>query len=103
VTDEVADWSGDNPVAFEAAGFFRACEGFMSIADLKVRLGDVPGIQNLTIGLEGGKIMLRWGDGYLAAAILRPPRMTLNRPKVFQPSRPTFRRDVNPFCVAVEL
>jgi hypothetical protein len=39
----------------------------VSIADLKVRLGDVPGIQNLTMGLEGGKIMLRWGDGYLAA------------------------------------
>ena len=39
----------------------------MSIADLRVRLGDVPGIQNLTMGLEGGRIMLRWGDGYLAA------------------------------------
>lgn len=40
----------------------------MSIADLRVRLGDVPGIQNLTMALEAGRIMLRWGDGFAASA-----------------------------------
>ena len=32
----------------------------MSIADLKVRLADVPGIETLSMALEAGRIMLRW-------------------------------------------
>lgn len=35
----------------------------MSIADLKVRLADVPGIHTLNMGLAGGRILLRWGEG----------------------------------------
>ena len=38
----------------------------MSIADLKVRLADVQGVESLTMGLEAGRIMLRWGAGYSA-------------------------------------
>ena len=38
----------------------------MSIADLKVRLADVQGVETLTMGLEAGRIMLRWGAGYSA-------------------------------------
>jgi hypothetical protein len=36
----------------------------MSIADLKVRLADVPGIETLSMALVAGKIMLRWGTSY---------------------------------------
>ncbi|WP_092029874.1 hypothetical protein [Bradyrhizobium sp. OK095] len=32
-----------------------------------MRLADIPGIETLTMSIEGGKIMLRWGAGYLAA------------------------------------
>lgn len=39
----------------------------MSIADLKTRLADVPGIQNLSMMLQGGKIMLRWAETHMAA------------------------------------
>jgi hypothetical protein len=39
----------------------------LSIADLKLRLADVQGIETLSMNIEGGKIMLRWGVGYLAA------------------------------------
>jgi hypothetical protein len=38
----------------------------MSVADLKVRLADVPGIEALTMNLEAGRILLRWGSGYAA-------------------------------------
>jgi hypothetical protein len=38
----------------------------MSISDLKIRLADVPGIENLTMALEAGRIVLRWA-GYSAA------------------------------------
>jgi phage terminase large subunit len=38
----------------------------MSIHDLKTRMADVPGIEGLTIGLEAGRIVLRW-DRYSAA------------------------------------
>jgi hypothetical protein len=38
----------------------------MSISDLKIRLADVPGIENLTMTLEAGRIVLRWA-GYSAA------------------------------------
>jgi hypothetical protein len=34
----------------------------VSVADLKSRLADVPGIQTLTMAIEAGRIMLRWGD-----------------------------------------
>jgi hypothetical protein len=40
----------------------------MSIADLKTRLADVPGIENLSMGLEAGRIFLRWGSGFAASA-----------------------------------
>lgn len=33
----------------------------MSVADLKLRLADVPGIETLAMGLEAGWIKLRWG------------------------------------------
>ncbi len=33
----------------------------MSIADLKARMADVPGIETLTMGFEAGRIVLRWG------------------------------------------
>ncbi|MGJ5074559.1 hypothetical protein [Bradyrhizobium oligotrophicum] len=33
----------------------------MSIADLKARMADVPGIETLTMGFESGRIVLRWG------------------------------------------
>lgn len=33
----------------------------MSVADLKARLADVPGIENLSMELQGGRILLRWG------------------------------------------
>ena len=39
----------------------------MSIADLKVRLADVPGIETLSMALEAGRIMLRWGTIYSAS------------------------------------
>jgi len=39
----------------------------MSIADLKVRLADVPGIEILSMALEAGRIMLRWGTSYSAS------------------------------------
>lgn len=35
----------------------------MSIADLKTRLADVPGISDLVMNFEGGRILLRWGAG----------------------------------------
>jgi len=38
----------------------------MSIHDLKFRMSDVAGIETLTMGLEAGRIVLRW-DGYAAA------------------------------------
>lgn len=38
----------------------------MSIADLKSRLADVPGIDALNMKLEAGKILLQWGAGYAA-------------------------------------
>ncbi|WP_426526852.1 hypothetical protein [Bradyrhizobium sp. McL0615] len=38
----------------------------MSIHDLKTRMADVGGIETLTMGLEAGRIVLRW-DGYSAA------------------------------------
>jgi hypothetical protein len=38
----------------------------MSIHDLKSRMSDVAGIETLTMGLEAGRIVLRW-DGYSAA------------------------------------
>jgi hypothetical protein len=43
----------------------------MSIADLKVRLADVQGAETLTMGLEAGRIMLRWGAGYRPRSTLR--------------------------------
>jgi hypothetical protein len=39
----------------------------MSIADLKVRLADVPGIETLSMALEAGRITLRWGPSYSAS------------------------------------
>lgn len=39
----------------------------MSIADLKMRLADVPGIENLSMALEAGRITVRWGAGYSAS------------------------------------
>ena len=39
----------------------------MSIADLKMRLADVHGIETLTMALEAGRIMLRWGPSYSAS------------------------------------
>ena len=39
----------------------------MSIADLKIRLADVPGIETLSMALEAGRIMLRWGASYSAS------------------------------------
>lgn len=33
----------------------------MSIADLKARLADIPDIEGLTMELQGGRIVLRWG------------------------------------------
>ena len=39
----------------------------MSIADLKMRLADVPGIETLSMALEAGRIMLRWGTIYSAS------------------------------------
>jgi len=38
----------------------------LSVSDLKLRLADVSGIETLTMGLEAGKIVLRW-SGYSAA------------------------------------
>jgi len=38
----------------------------MSIHDLKIRMADVAGIEALTMGLEAGRILLRW-NGYSAA------------------------------------
>lgn len=38
----------------------------MSVADLKVSLRDVPGIQNLSMRLASGSILLEWGNGYSA-------------------------------------
>ena len=38
----------------------------MSIHDLKSRMSDVAGIETLTMGLEAGRIVLRW-NGYSAA------------------------------------
>jgi hypothetical protein len=38
----------------------------MSIADLKMRLADVQGIETLSMPLEAGRILLRWGAGYSA-------------------------------------
>ena len=40
----------------------------MSIADLKSRCADVPGIETLTMRLTGGRIMLAWGAGYYTSA-----------------------------------
>lgn len=40
----------------------------MSVADLKVRLADVPGIESLRLPLEARRILLRWGNGYAASA-----------------------------------
>jgi hypothetical protein len=42
-------------------------EAAVSIADLRVRVADVPGTQNLSMSLEGGKIMLRWAVAHAAA------------------------------------
>jgi hypothetical protein len=39
----------------------------MSIADLKMRLTDVPGIETLSMALEAGRITLRWGTSYSAS------------------------------------
>lgn len=39
----------------------------MSIADLKMRLADVPGIETLAMALEAGRIALRWGTSYSAS------------------------------------
>ena len=39
----------------------------MSIANLKMRLADVPGNENPSMALEAGRIMLRWGTGYSAS------------------------------------
>lgn len=38
----------------------------LSVADLKLRLADVPGVETLSMALEAGKIVLRWG-AYSAA------------------------------------
>ena len=38
----------------------------MSIHDLKTRMADVAGIEALTMSLEAGRIVLRWGEGYSA-------------------------------------
>lgn len=38
----------------------------MSVADLKSRLADVPGIETLTMAVDAGRINLRWGE-YLAS------------------------------------
>jgi len=40
----------------------------MGVSDLKLRMADVPGIHSLTMGLEAGRILLRWGNGYVATA-----------------------------------
>lgn len=39
----------------------------MSIADLKTRLADVPGIESLSMSLEAGRMFLRWGSGFAAS------------------------------------
>ena len=39
----------------------------MSIQDLRLRLRDIPGTENLSMGLEAGRIVLKWSDGYSAA------------------------------------
>lgn len=42
----------------------------MSVADLKLRMADVPGIETLSMGIEVGRIVLRWyalGSPYSAA------------------------------------
>lgn len=39
----------------------------MSIADLKMRLADVPGIESLSMAFEARRITLRWGTGYSAS------------------------------------
>jgi len=53
----------------------------MSIADLKVRLADVQGAETLTMGLEAGRIMLRWGAGYSASVdAAASPRRLQSRP-----------------------
>jgi hypothetical protein len=40
----------------------------MSINDLKTRLRDIPGTQNLTMVLEAGRIVLRWAESMVASA-----------------------------------
>jgi hypothetical protein len=45
----------------------------MSIANLKLRLADVPGIETLSMALEAGRIMLRWGAGYSATVDAAAP------------------------------
>ena len=39
----------------------------MSIADLKIRQANVPGIETLSMALEAGRIRLRWGASYSAS------------------------------------
>jgi hypothetical protein len=57
----------------------RGC--LISIADLKVRSADVQGIETLTMGLEAGRIMLRWGAGYSASVdAAASPRRLQSRP-----------------------
>ena len=48
----------------------------MSIADLKVRLADIQGVETLTMGLEAGRIVLRWGAGYSASVDAAAPIAT---------------------------
>jgi hypothetical protein len=39
----------------------------VSVSDLRHRMSDVPGIQNLSMDLQAGRIVLSWGEGYSAA------------------------------------
>ena len=48
----------------------------MSIADLKMRLADVAGIETLSMALEAGRIVLRWGTAIRPRSTLRPPMLT---------------------------
>jgi hypothetical protein len=49
-----------------APGFFFRKRATMSIYDLKMRMAEVAGIEVLTMGVEAGGIVLRWGDDYSA-------------------------------------
>jgi len=80
----------------------------MSIADLKMRLADVQGIETLSMALEAGRILLRWGAGYSATvdaaasdgeietairSAIRLPAASLVTEK---PARPPAQQDIRP-------